>query len=477
MHGRPLGRPTPGGRVDRHRRVSDIAVRWHGLGGFCQACECGHIKPRGRSSDEVSGTRSPSMNREINKVKISMVNSTTIRMFARQARAGRPYSTTGTVYRRLSKAIFSTVLVAAVLSGCGTSDDDGDGRSVNSSPADEQARAEVAAAKEKIAPYLEAPTKVNQSEPLTGDIPIDKPWVIITCELPTCKTILDGALAAAKMAGVPTEVLSYKTTDDTTMYTAMQDALNADPIAVSPVGLSQQIWDRLQPNYREAGVKITPITVGDTTPSDVVTEGSSPQADYARDGALMADFVIADSNAQAHVLVQDVPALLGLKVYGDGFKDELSDACEDCEITKLDMAPAQLASGGVVPAIVSALQKDTSINYLCATGGALLPGLSAALDAAGITGIRVVGGSPDINNLTALTTGEQTAWTGAPLDQYGWVALDIILRTALGMEVQPSGGGRVTQILTKDNVGEPSATGLSSPADYEEQYARLWGVK
>jgi len=365
-----------------------------------------------------------------------------------------------------------------VLAACGSGDATSS-RAASTAPTGATtavATAEVAAAKKDLEGFLVKPTKVNQSKPLTKPLPTDKPWVIITCELPACTLIANGALDAAKTAGVPTKLLPYKTTDATTLTTAMKQALDLKPFAVSPVGFTQAVWDTLQPQYKAANVIITPIAVGDTTPSDVVTEGSASQVDYNRGGQLMANYVIANSGGTAKVLLQDVPAFAVLKAYADGFERTLKEGCKACTISRLDLAPAQLASNGVVPAIVSALQKDKSIDYLATSDGAFLVGINASLKAAGLDGLKIVGGSPDINNLTALKNDSQTAWTAAAEDQYGWVALDIIGRKLNGQPIAPAGGGRSTLVTTKENVGTPSASGLDAPADYRDQYKKLWGL-
>ena len=375
------------------------------------------------------------------------------------------------------------VAASLALNGCSSSssksastETPGASSPASSDPGASGAAAETATAEAAVAPFLKTPTTINQSEPLTGKIPTDKPWVIITCELPQCQVISNGALAAAKAAGVPTKLMSYKTTDGTTLTAAMKQALEAKPFAVSPVGFAQAVWDSLQPQYKAAGVIITSMATGDSKPSDVVTTGSASQLDYTAGGKAMADYVIADSKATAHILVQDVPAFAVLKAYGDGFKAQIASACSGCKVTNVDNAPAQLATNGVVPSVIAALQKDKSIKYLASTDGAFLIGISSALKAAGLDGIKILGGSPDINNLTATKDGTQTAWTGAAEDQYGWIALDIIARKTLGMTIPDGDGGRVTQILTKDNIGTPSPVGLSAPADYVDQYKKLWGL-
>ena len=381
-------------------------------------------------------------------------------------------------HRKIWTSVVATAAVAALATGCSSSGSKTGGGSSDAAapPATGNAAAQTAAAKTAVAPFLKAPTTINQTVPLTAKIPTDKPWVIITCELPQCQTISGGAQAAAKAAGVPTKLLSYKTTDGTTLVSAMKQALADKPLAVSPIGFTQSTWASLEPQFASAKVIITPMSVGDTTPGNTVTQGASSQLDYSAGGKTMANYVIADSNAKAHVLVQDVPAFAVLKAYGDGFKAQIKSGCSACKVSDLDIAPAQLATNSVVPAVIAALRKDTSIKYLVATDGAFLVGITTALKAAGVSGIKVVGGSPDINNLTAVKNGQQTAWTGAAENQTGWVGLDIIGRTVNKMTVPSADGGRVTQVLTQDNVGTPSATGLSAPTDYKSQYLKLWGL-
>ncbi len=338
------------------------------------------------------------------------------------------------------------------------------------------AAAEVEAATEAAAPLLQPPTEINQTEPITGDTSSDKPYVVITCELPQCQMISDGAVEAAEAMGWKTQLLAYKTTDGATLTSAMKQALTYSPFAVSPVGFAQTQWQPLVEAYDKAGVIITPIAVGDTVPGGPVTQGSASQLDYAASGAAMAQWVTADSAAAAHILVQDVPAFAVLKAYGDGFKEQLPKVCTACTISTLDNAPAQLASNGIVPAVVSALQKDPEIDYIVSTDTAFLAaGLPSALKAAGISGVKLVGGSPDINSLQGIVSGDLAAVSSTGEDQYGWTAVDIVARTMTGQDVPDGDGGRVQMISVQDNVGKPSAAGLAHPADFRDQYKALWG--
>jgi len=335
---------------------------------------------------------------------------------------------------------------------------------------------QVATATAAMRPYLVAPTSINQHVPLKGKFSTAKPWIIITCELPQCHVISDGAVAAAKAAKMPYKVTSYNTTDGATLTAAVKDALQYNPVAVSPIGYSQALWNNLQPLYKAAGVFITPMALGDSVPSSVVTQGAAGGPDYVKSGKVMADYVISTSKANAKALVMDVPAYAVLKAFGDGFKAEMARGCSACQVTPLDLTPAQLATNGIVPAIISALQKDPSISYLVNTDGAFIGGLEPALKAAGINNLNIVSGSPDINNATAVKNGTQLSIIASPESQYGWIAMDIVLRTMEHMAVPLADGGRPMQLETKQNIGTPSTAGMTAPNNYQAEYKKLWGV-
>lgn len=338
---------------------------------------------------------------------------------------------------------------------------------------------EAAAAAIEMAKFMSAPTAINQTVPLTGQVEQGRTVVVIGCELPQCNVISDGAIAAAEAIGWKTEYLQYDALGDgaATLHQAMVDALTYDPLVVFPIGFSQQVWQDLVADYTAAGVMITSMADGDNAPGDAVTEGASNAADYIRSGEIMAQWFTADSGGMGKALVQDTPAYAVLKKYGDGFKAKVAEICSQCELTSLDIAPAQL--GDIVPTIISALQKDPEIKYVISTDGAFIPGLPSALAAAGIEGVQIAGGAADVNNMTALTTGDNSAWTAEAPEQFGWVAVDIAARTLLGMDVVvPAGGGRPQMLVTPENVGSADAwpLGLPYPEDYREQFMALWGV-
>jgi ribose transport system substrate-binding protein len=57
----------------------------------------------------------------------------------------------------------------------------------------------------------------------------------------------------------------------------------------------------------------------------------------------------------------------------------------------------------------------------------------------------------------------------------GWTAVDIALRYAQRMTVASGGGGLPFQLLTKRTLTKPRES-VDVPADYREQFMKLWQV-
>ena len=334
---------------------------------------------------------------------------------------------------------------------------------------------EVAAAKAVIEPFLQPPTKINQTTPLSGPVEKGKLYVFLECELPQCVEIGVGALEAAKAIGWKTKVIKWNTADLQTVLTAMDEALTLKPAAVTLTGIPQELWADREAAFEAAGAMIIPIAVADLKLSKAVPMGAAMKADYVADGNLVGNWFIADSNAEGKALVADVPAYPVLTAHGTGFKEAVAAGCKKCSVTSLEVTVPQLAKGEFVPAVVSALQKDPSIKYVITTNGAFIDGLSAALDAAGMKDVKIAGGSATINNLSALDAGTEHAWAGEAIHMDGWIAIDIAARAMLGMEIPDSGGRRVQQLFIKGNVGTPTLS-LDKPDNFRDEFKKLWGV-
>ena len=198
-----------------------------------------------------------------------------------------------------------------------------------------------------------------------------------------CADESDGYKAAADILGWNFKTLSYLSSDPATLVSALKQALDFNPVAVSFSGLPRAVWDSVVPAYRKAGVKIVTMYLGPTDYDDVVIGQVGGTKDVKEYGQIIGNWVVADSGGKANILLQEVNDFPILKDYVIGFKKAISDNCADCKITELNNTIAQLG-GQIVPSVIAALQKDPDINYVSSVNGPFLSGLPAALQAAGL---------------------------------------------------------------------------------------------
>ncbi len=321
----------------------------------------------------------------------------------------------------------------------------------------------------------QAPTTIPLTTPLKAKPDAGKLFVWAQCDVNQCKDEGDGLKAATEAIGWKYKSYTYQSADPATLVAALKQALVDKPAAVGLSGLPPAVWQTVIPAYKAAGVPIVTGYIGTIPYDDTVIGqvGSSP--DVTQYGEMIANWVVADSNGKANVLLQSVNDFPILKVFSDSFKAKMAELCPDCKVTEINNTIAQLGTA-VVPSIVSALQKDPSIKYVATVDGPFITGLVSALAAAGLNDIKISGESGDVTNLTNVKAGREHAFTALALHYGAWAMVDMVLRHEQGMDFDADGdGGLPKQLLTKD-VDFEISNSYDKPADYADQFKKLWLV-
>jgi ribose transport system substrate-binding protein len=368
-------------------------------------------------------------------------------------------------------ACAALVLVAA----CGNSDSSSG--SGGEGPAAAGTSEEAKTAAKGTTAAMETPTKISATVPLSG-APKKELMISVQCaEIPSCKANGDGVEAASKALGWDTKRITFQTADPSSLVDALRQALAFKPVAVTFCCVPEAVWKSVVADYRAAGVALIPQSVGPVELNDTVVANIGNPEDSVRMGATVADWVIADSDAGGHALVLNVPDFPILNAASEGFSAKIKSACKECESTTLDVTSAEaVGATGATPAVISALQRDSSIDYLIATNAAFLPGLTGALSAAGLDKrVRVAGTYGEENATAAIKRGEFSAFTGYPAVVVGWIIVDAAVRHSLGMEPDPSQLSIPFRLMTDENLEAPSASD-DIPTDYQDQYKAVWGV-
>jgi ribose transport system substrate-binding protein len=332
----------------------------------------------------------------------------------------------------------------------------------------------LAAAQAATAKNLQAPTTIPATVPLKSKPPTGKTFVWMKCDVNQCVDEGNGLKAAAQALGWNYKELDYKSADPATLVSAMKQALQFKPTAVGLSGLPRAVWQSVIPAYQAAGVKIVTGYLGPTTYDSTVLGQVGAVSDVTEYGQMIGNWIVADSKGSAHILLETVNDFPILISYATGLKQVVAQNCPDCKVTSLNNTIAQVSSGGVVPTIIAALQKDKSIKYVSSVNGPFIEGLPSALAAAGLNDVQITGESGDVKNLSDVKAGKFAATTGLALHYGAWLMMDMVLRSMQGMTFDPDGdGGLPKQLLTKDGDFAISNS-FDVPSDYADQFKKLW---
>jgi ribose transport system substrate-binding protein len=323
----------------------------------------------------------------------------------------------------------------------------------------------------------EQPAKtLGITTPLKSATAKGKTFIFLSCEIPQCATISQGVKAATAAIGWNFRQINYQQANPATLITAMKQALAFHPAAVGFSGLPEVVWQSEVAAYKAAGVAIVPFAVAPVTVSGPVITDINGAADSIRYGDMLANWVIADSKGKAHTLFVNTPTLTILNYVFQGFSATMKKNCPSCSTTVLNQTIADAVGGQLTQATVSALQRDTSLNYAVVVDGAFFDGLPSALSAAGLSGkVKIAGQAGDPANLAGVNSGTEAAFTGLAATIGGWLMVDAAARHLEGMPIPTDDGGLPTQLFTKGGHFTVSSS-YDEPANYVAQFKKLWHV-
>lgn len=225
----------------------------------------------------------------------------------------------------------------------------------------------------------------------------------------------------------------------------------------------------------EAG--IATVTAG--APDDASATGwqavLNGMESYDLVGKINAYKVLQDSGCQeVDSLVANLPYPV-LERSAKSFADVITQFCDGCDVVDKTLLPADLGSPSGTNALVAAIQSQPSIKYVFGTIGNTVDSLPPALAAANITDVTIGGAVPSDQSIQGLRDGSMSWWVNQDLTLTGWRELDAGLRVLDTGKPSPDLGVSLAGLLTPDNVSESGQQPVS-PADYQDEFKKLWGV-
>lgn len=362
--------------------------------------------------------------------------------------------------------------VLALTGACGAGERDTDDSGSTSSVD----RAGVQKAKSLIKAAATRPTEIPVTEPVGKPVPRGKTVDFVGCPAVECNQFSDLLEASATKLGWTVRTLVSDGSPDS-QQKAFAQIVRDKPDGAIYVGTDRNVYERFLPEIKANGTWMVSACSTDDKGDGIDFVICTPDQQSGT-GELMAASIVADSNGDANALYVNVPAFTNLSKLKDTFLKDMDGLCSSCEASSLDV-PLTALGNGVPQLVVGHLRSHPGVTHIAVALDSLALGLPAALKAAGIENVQIVGQGGGAATAQAITTGDQLASVPWPYPETYLAALDSIVRHVADVPQVDSKLPR-SWYITKNNVGDaddkingmiPVVVGADS------LFQELWGVK
>lgn len=360
----------------------------------------------------------------------------------------------------------ATLTVAVAAAACGSSSSS----SSSSAPNSTASNANVAAAQQVVTQAMQRPATITVSKPVGKAVPSGKKLVYVSCGISVCQLQGQIVAQAAKTLGWTTSTVATDGTPTSVQAaydTAVRQGANA---IVTTAALRAEIASKI-PTLNAKGVVISDCCSTDAVAAPFIYNTSTP-SQAAVGGKYLAAEVVANSNGKANTLYVNIPAFTILSSLGAEFKNSYKQYCPTCGYDSIDVSLTQLAKAPNL--IVSYLRSHPSVNYVAlSVANQLDTGLPAALSAAGLSHVKIVGQGGGPTDFQYVANGQELALL--PFDYYNvdYQMVDALARHFAGAPVQLTPPPQ--WLVTKANLPSSHSNLFPDVTGYQSQFLKLWG--
>jgi ABC-type sugar transport system substrate-binding protein len=366
--------------------------------------------------------------------------------------------------RRAAVLAAVAAALAAAVAACGSSS------SSNAAATSSGSSSGLSEAAQIVAQASQRPTAVTVTAPVGKPIATGKKVVFISCGAAQCqlqgKIIAEGAAKLGWTAstistdGSPAQIQNA-------FNTALRNGANA---VILNATLRSEITSQLAA-AQSKGVPMAECCATEPLAPPVIYN-TSTAAQSGTIGKYLAAEVVADSKGKANTLYVNIPAFTILGALGQQFKTSYQQFCPSCQYASLDVPLTGLATA--TNTIVSYVRSHPSVNYVAlSVTDALDNGLPAALSAAGLSKVKIVGQGGGPTSYQYMSQGQELALV--PFDYYDvdYQMLDSLARHWAGVPVLQT--APPLWLITKANLPANHAQLFPNVVDYQSQFLKLWG--
>lgn len=333
-------------------------------------------------------------------------------------------------------------------------------------------QAGLAKAEALVASQTQRPTTITDTTKVTKPIPKGLTIDFIPCGSPECT--LEGNIVkqAAAAVGWNTVILSNDGTPQGDKA-AFTQAVRNKAAAILYTAIPASTFSSLLPQLKANGTFISTCCVTDAVgPSTGIGYAIDIPAQVGPVGGSQAAWVAANSKDTADSVFVNIPAFAILASQATDYKSGMATYCPTCKVDEIDVALANLSTAPST--IVSYLRAHPSVDYVVASTDAITIGLPAAIKAAGLNNVKIVGQGATPTNIQYLHSGQEAADVAFPYYEVMYAMVNAAIQDKAGMTVAPS-VAPPAWLLTPQNAPNTTAQVFPVVSTYQSQYQALWG--
>jgi ABC-type sugar transport system substrate-binding protein len=366
---------------------------------------------------------------------------------------------------------FVAVATATALAACGSTSDDGGGGGGGGNADADVDQAGLDEARDMVAEFSKQPTEIPNDEPIEAEIPTGKRITFLSCGTSTCNLEADIIREATDALGWELSTIANDGTPEK-VKAGWQQILREKPDGVIYTATPVEAFKSELEQAAAMGIEVVACCTPDPANDQLDFVIGTPEQSE-RPGRLMAAYVIDKSDGAGSAVFVDLSAFEIIQSIAKGFSETMDGMCPGCTYEKLDI-PVTALGKDVPDRIVSYLRSHPDTKYVVlSVDGALGAGLPAALSAAGLNDITVVGEGPDETTLQYISSGQQEATITFPYYEEMFSLVDALARKFAGVPLEEE----ITVpdwIVTADTLPQDDAI-FPVVEDVREQYFEFWG--
>ena len=374
--------------------------------------------------------------------------------------------------------VLLAVVATLVLAACSSSSSSSSGTTSSGSSSSSSSglssadQAGLAKAEALVASQTQRPTAITDTTKVTKPIPKGLTIDFIPCGSPECT--LEGNIVkqAAASVGWNTVILSNDGTPQGDKA-AFTQAVRNKAAAILYTAIPASTFSSLLPQLKANGTFISTCCVTDAVgPSTGIGYAIDIPAQVGPVGGSQAAWIAANSKDTADSVFINIPAFAILASQATDYKAGMATYCPTCKVDEMDVALANLSTAPST--IVSYLRAHPSVDYVVASTDAITIGLPAAIKAAGLSNVKIVGQGATPTNIQYLHSGQEAADVAFPYYEVMYAMVNAAIQDKAGMTVAPS-VAPPAWLLTPQNAPNTTAQVFPVVTSYQSQYQALWG--